>query len=64
MGAISLVASAGWLTFVSPTLGFHVFLYIAPVGLLGSVALIGWLLVFGVNEARWKEQARASGMNE
>jgi len=51
----------GWLTFLSPTLGYRLFPYLAGVGLLGATALILWLLVFGVNEQRWKEQAGAAG---
>jgi hypothetical protein len=27
------------------------------IGLLGATALIIWLLVFGVNEEKWRDQA-------
>lgn len=58
LGAISIVAGLGWLTFLSPTLGFRLFPYLAGFGFLGALALILWLLVIGVNEQRWREQAR------
>jgi len=57
LGAWSAVAGLGWLTFLYPPLGYRLFPYVAVFGLLGSVLLILWLLVFGVNEQRWKEQA-------
>lgn len=60
LGVLSVVAGVGWLTFLYPTLGYRLFLYVAPVGLLGAAALILWLLVFGVNEQRWKEEDRAA----
>jgi hypothetical protein len=61
LGWFGLLAGLGWLTFLSPTLGYDLFPYIAAFGLLGAAAQILWLLVFGVNEKRWKEQAEAAG---
>jgi hypothetical protein len=59
LGAVSLLAGVGWMTFLSPTLGYRVFPLVALIGLLGAAAMITWLLVFGVNEQRWKERAIA-----
>src|SRR5438552_19017084 len=60
LGLVSIIAGVGWLPFLSPPLGYRLFPYLAAFGLLGAVALILWLLVFGVNEQRWREQAGAA----
>ena len=62
LGAINLVAGAGWLAFLSPTLGYALFNVVAPVALLGALVTIGWLLVKGVDEERWRALAASSAM--
>jgi hypothetical protein len=60
LGVLSIVCGLGWLTFLYPPLGYRAFPVVALLGLLGSAATIFWLLVFGVNEERWKEKASSS----
>jgi hypothetical protein len=45
-----ILGGLGGLTFLYPPVGYRLFPYVAAFGLLGAVALIMWLLVFGVNE--------------
>jgi hypothetical protein len=61
LGMLSVLGGVGWLSFLYPPLGYRLFPYIAAFGILGAVSLILWLLVFGLNEQRWKEQASAAG---
>jgi hypothetical protein len=61
LGVLSLLAGASLLSFLYPPLAHRVFAFVAALGLLGAAAWIVWLLVFGVNEQRWREQAGAAG---
>jgi len=57
LGVLSVFAGLGLLTFLSPPLGYRLFPYVAALGLLGAAPQVLWLLVVGLNEQRWKEQA-------
>jgi hypothetical protein len=57
LGILSVLAGFGWLTFLYPPFGGRLFPFLAIFAILGAASLIVWLLVFGVNEQRWNEQA-------
>jgi hypothetical protein len=57
LGVLMALAGLGYLTFVWPPLGSHLFFpYILIPGVVGEGSLMFWLLVMGVNVQRWKEQ--------
>jgi len=60
LGVLCALAGLGGLIFLAPPLASYLFPYIVAVGLLTEVSLTLWLLVKGVNEQRWKEQASAA----
>jgi hypothetical protein len=62
LGVLGVLGGLGWLIFIAPPLADRLYPYIVTVGLIGAVAQILWLLVFGVDEQRWREQASRAGV--
>jgi hypothetical protein len=61
LGALMAFGGLGWLTYMSPPLVNYLSPYNLASGILGQGSVMLWLLVMGVNEQRWKEQASAAG---
>jgi hypothetical protein len=59
LGVLMLFAGLGWLTFLRPAFAISLSPYVFLPGIIGEGMLTLWLLIFGVNEARWKEQAES-----
>ena len=60
LGILAMIGSAGWLRFFYPPLRFPSFTIIAVAALLVAAVEIFWLIVFGVDEEKWKAQYRLS----
>ncbi len=57
LGAGMAIGGLGWLTFLSPSLANSLAPWNLAPGMIGEGLLTLWLLAFGVNAQRWKEQA-------
>jgi len=53
LGVLSVAGGIGWLAFFAPAFGMRVFPVVALIGLVGSVAMILWLAIVGVDEGKW-----------
>jgi len=60
LGILLALAGAGWLAFLFPTLAHYLTLYIEIVGIFAEASLMLWLIVMGVNVARWQKLASAA----
>jgi hypothetical protein len=59
LGVLMALAGLGWLIYLSP-LETYLSAYLKVLGFLAEMSLMLWLLVKGVNDQRWKEQASAA----
>ncbi|HYM96982.1 MAG TPA: DUF4386 family protein [Candidatus Sulfotelmatobacter sp.] len=62
LGALLMLDGIGWAMYLWPPLATFVFPAIAVASGLAEVPLQFWLIVFGLNPQRWREQARAAGI--
>lgn len=61
LGVLLVIDGVGWALYMVPPLASRLFPFIAAASGLAEIPLQLWLLVAGVNERRWKEQASAAG---
>jgi hypothetical protein len=57
LGALLAIDGLGWMLYVYPPFAYAHFTVIASLSGLAELPLQLWLLVMGVNEQRWQEQA-------
>src|SRR3989442_11671140 len=57
LGVVAMVSGLSWLVYLYPALGSVLFYYLIVLAMLGALLTSGWLLVRGVDEQRWREQA-------
>ena len=60
IGILETVAGLCWLTFLWPPLAHYLSPYNQGLAAIGELSLMFWLIVMGVNDQRWKEQAVAT----
>jgi hypothetical protein len=59
LGVLMAIGGAGWLTFAWPELSSRLAPFNMLPGVIGETALTIWLLVKGVDAAKWRAQASA-----
>lgn len=57
LGVLLVVSGLGWMFYLSPSFAAPLFPIIAVASAIGEIPLELWLIVVGLNEARWREQA-------
>lgn len=57
VGVLLAIAGLGWLTYLSPSFAHAIAPWNMIPGIVGEGALTLWLLVFGVNVAKWRDAA-------
>lgn len=63
LGVLLVLDGLGWMTFLWPPLATSIYPAIAVVSGVAELPLLLWLLVFGVDEKRWLEQATQAGIS-
>lgn len=54
LGVIGMIVGLGWLAFIYPPLGYSLFMLSALVSLVAAGTKIFWLIVFGVDEEKFR----------
>ena len=57
LGVLLVIDGLGWMLYLLLPLAQHLFPFIAVASGLTEIPLMFWLIVAGVNDERWKEQA-------
>ncbi|MBV8206390.1 MAG: DUF4386 domain-containing protein [Acidobacteria bacterium] len=61
LGALLTISGIGWMTYLVPPVAVHLFIpYLAAASAIGEIPLLLWLLIAGVNNERWHQQARSA----
>jgi hypothetical protein len=61
LGVLLAISGVGWMVYLAPPVANHIFFpYITAASAIGEIPLMLWLLIAGVNEQRWNEQASAA----
>jgi hypothetical protein len=53
LGWLLIVAGVGWVAFLVPGVALHAKVVIFPLGFVAELLLMLWLLIKGLDEARW-----------